>query len=98
MKGSLFFLLFLSIFSNDCKNRLSEERPANAVHYVLDKSWPALPAGFKLGNPAGIGIDTNGNVLVFRRAGRTWPLILPMPQSVIRANTILVLDPRSGTL
>jgi len=63
---------------------------------VMD--WPRLPEGFVLGNPTGLSIDTSGNLLVFHRAYRTWPTIGPLPDTPITANTILIVDPRSGKL
>jgi len=71
---------------------------SSAQQYQQVKNWPNLPAGYHLGNPSGIGIDSQQNIIVFCRAGRVWPLILPMPSSVITANTILLLDRHSGKI
>lgn len=68
------------------------------VEYQLIQDWPELPAGFKLGTPTGIGIDTNQNIFIFHRAGRTWPLLLPMPKSFITSKTILLLDRQTGKI
>jgi peptidylamidoglycolate lyase len=38
--------------------------------YEWVPNWPQLPAGFILGNPTGIGIDSNQNIFVFHRANR----------------------------
>ena len=66
--------------------------------YALVKDWPQLPEGFVLGNPTGIGIDTNQNIFVFHRARRKWPLIGSMPDSKIAIPTILMLDRQSGKI
>lgn len=82
-----------------CSNSHPQPSPAaTGRKYERVKDWPRLPPGFHLGNPSGIGIDSQQNIVVFCRAKRVWPLILPMPQSLITANTILILDPHSGKI
>ena len=66
--------------------------------YELVKGWPQLPDSFTLGNPTGIGIDTNQNIFIFHRSNRKWPLLGPMPKSKINANTISLLDNKSGKI
>ena len=66
--------------------------------YELVKNWPQLPSNFQLGNPTGIGIDTNQNIVVFHRAYRKWPLFGSLPESLISEKTILILDRESGTI
>lgn len=68
------------------------------LQYELVKDWLQLPAGFILGNPTGIDIDREQNVVVFYRATRTWSLPWPMPTSLIKENTIMVLDPKTGKI
>lgn len=92
----LLILLLSACLAISCNTH--EQSAPNQVHYTLVQHWPALPAGFVLGNPTGIGIDTSGNVLVFHRAGRTWPLISPMPDTYITGKTVLVIDRVTGTL
>jgi peptidylamidoglycolate lyase len=69
-----------------------------ATRYELIKNWPQLPAGFTLGNPTGIGIDTNQNIVVFHRADRNWSLFESMPDKPIQSKTILVIDKDNGHL
>lgn len=69
-----------------------------APKYELVKDWPNLPKDIMLGNPTGIGIDTNQHIFIFHRASRTWQLIGPMPNSYIKENTLLELDKNSGKL
>lgn len=66
--------------------------------YELVKNWPNLPQDMELGNPTGIGIDTNQNIVVFHRAKREWPLLGEMPDSAIKSKTILIIDKTSGNL
>lgn len=58
--------------------------------------WPQLPAGVSLGNPTGVGIDTNQNIILFHRAGRDWPWVGAMPAEKISDKTILVLNRITG--
>ena len=67
-----------------------------AIRYELVKHWPRLPDQF-LGNPTGLGVDTQQNLVVFHRAGRTWPWF-GMPKEFIHDKTMLILDKETGTL
>jgi len=66
--------------------------------YQLVKNWPDLPHNFKLGNPTGMGIDTNQDIFIFHRADRTWSSIDSMPGSCISSKTILMLDHDTGKI
>lgn len=68
------------------------------THYERVKGWPRLPDGFHTGNPTGIGIDTEGNPVVFCRAGREWPLFGKMPDTPIGSKTVLIIHKDSGTV
>jgi peptidylamidoglycolate lyase len=70
----------------------------NTIKYELVKNWPDLPKDLKLGNPTGIGIDTNQNIVVFHRADREWPLISTMPDKKISEKTILIIAKDNGKL
>jgi len=67
-------------------------RPAGQHHVV--HGWPELPPGEILGEATGVGIDSNGNVLVFHRAGRVW--MEPFPTEPIARPTVWVFDGRTG--
>lgn len=69
-----------------------------SIKYELVNNWPQLPQNFILGNPTGIAIDTNQNIIVFHRAYRKWPLLGSMPKSFITDNTVLILDKESGNI
>lgn len=90
----------LSLFCGDTVSQKNDQQISNnaAVGYELVKNWLHLPKGFELGNPTGIGTDSKQHVFVFHRAYRKWPLIGPMPDSLIKANTILELDRDKGTV
>ena len=85
---------------NSCKSFRQEKiATADSPHqYELVKNWPQLPVGYTLGNPTGIGIDTNQNIFIFHRADRTWPLLSAMPDSYILEKTILLLDGKTGKI
>jgi peptidylamidoglycolate lyase len=68
-----------------------------STRYELVKNWPKLPQHFQLGNPTGLGIDTQQNLVVFHRAGRTWPWF-GMPEELIDEKTLLILDKDSGII
>ncbi|MFT3704157.1 MAG: peptidyl-alpha-hydroxyglycine alpha-amidating lyase family protein [Agriterribacter sp.] len=69
-----------------------------ATKYELVKNWPDLPKDVKFGNPTGISVDTNQNMVVFRRAGREWSLFSSMPEEPIEDKTILIIDKNNGKL
>ncbi len=66
--------------------------------YELVPNWPQLPAGFVLGNPTGMGVDSSQNIFVFHRADRAWPLSNIMPGDFISSKTILQLDRETGRI
>ena len=68
----------------------------NQDQYVLVKEWPNLPDNLKLGNPTGLGVDPENNIVVFHRANRAWQQ--PMPKDKIQNNTILTLDKNTGNV
>ena len=56
--------------------------------YELVENWLDLPKELKLGNPTGISIDTNQNIVVFHRADREWSLFGSIPDKSIQSKTI----------
>ncbi len=66
--------------------------------YELVKNWLDLPKDLKLGNPTGISIDTNQNIVVFQRADREWNFFSSMPDKPIQSKTILIINKESGKL
>lgn len=66
--------------------------------YELVKNWLDLPKDLKLGNPTGISIDTNQNIVVFHRADREWSIFGSMPGKTIKSKTILIINKNNGKL
>jgi peptidylamidoglycolate lyase len=96
--GSTALLLFsAAAFSGDVpakSSRASIQAPA----YRVVHDWPVLPDGEVLGSVAGVGVNSHGNVLVFHRAGRTWPASDQLELTAIVRPTIDVFDGHSGVL
>ena len=95
-------LIFVSFFiSCCCSAAISQDLKTveNPPKYELVNDWPQLPEGYALSQPGGIGIDTSQNVFVFHRPGRRWKLLDEnFPDSLISANTILMLDRQTGKI
>lgn len=100
IQKTFFPLLLLFLFLNSCKSFRQEKIVTSdtPAQYQLIKDWPQLPGGYALGNPTGMGIDTNQNIFIFHRSGRTWPLISAIPDSYISEKTILLLDSKDGKI
>ena len=64
--------------------------------YQVVHGWPHLPPGELLGQVSGVGVDSRGRVIVFRRAQRNWPLNDSMITDSILAPTVLAFDAASG--
>jgi len=88
-------LLLVCYFLQPIKNGIGLD---TTTKYELVKNWLDLPKDLKLGNPTGISIDTNQNIVVFHRAGREWALLGAMPDSSIKSKTILIIDKDNGKL
>lgn len=101
IKKSIYFifgvtgLLIFSYFLQPIKKGKGFD---TTIKYELVKNWLDLPKDLKLGNPTGISIDTNQNIVVFHRADREWALLEAMPDSPIKSKTILIIDKDSGKL
>lgn len=85
-------LLLLGCGNSEKKEVKKESK--NPDSYVLVEDWPKLPKDLVLGNPTGLGIDSENNILVFHRASRVWKE--PMPEDKIQENTILTLNKQTG--
>jgi peptidylamidoglycolate lyase len=101
LKKLIYFLFLLTALLIACyylQPKKTGKGKDNFTRYELVKDWPKLPGNFALGNPTGVGIDTNQNVFIFHRAGRNWPLFGSMPNTNIASNTILLLDRLNGKI
>ena len=96
-KKSLLILLTSTVLFLQCNtNSSTPVKGASTINYELVKDWPQLLPGYQLGQPTGIGIDTNGHIFIFHRAGRRWTE--PFPDSTISLPTILELDNAIGKI
>lgn len=87
---------FLSILTLTGYKNSEKKEFTNNESYELVDNWPQLPKDFILGNPTGLAVDSNNNLLIFHRANRVWQE--PMPKTKIKENTILILDNKTGEL
>ncbi len=95
LNNILFFLIALLILScNNSRKKKSEQELEHSASYVLVKNWPDLPSDFILGNPTGLGINSENNIVVFHRASSVWQE--PMSKDKIQENTITVFDKQTG--
>lgn len=88
-------LLLVSFFLQSIKKGKGLD---TTTKYELVKNWPDLPKDLKLGNPTGISIDTNQNIVVFHRADREWEYFSSMPDKPIQSKTIFIINKESGKL
>jgi peptidylamidoglycolate lyase len=70
-------------------------RAAAEVRYEEVKGWPALPAGFQMGEAAGVAVDSHGHVFVFHRPGRGFD---PKAADPLTDPAVLMIDDVSGRL
>jgi peptidylamidoglycolate lyase len=94
----LFYLpiAFLLIGCGNSEKKEVTKEFKNSDSYVLVEDWPKLPGDLVLGNPTGLGIDSENNILVFHRASRVWQE--PMPEDKIQENTILTINKQTGEI
>ena len=94
-KNILYFLLTILVLG--CKNPEKKDvkkESKNPDSYVLVENWPKLPKDFVMGNPTGLAMDSENNIVIFHRASRVWQE--PMPKDEIKENTILTLHKQTG--
>jgi len=89
-----FYVLIICVTIYSCQ--IKSDNNVNKLEYELVKDWPQLSLGYTLGQPTGIGINKNENILVFHRASRRWTE--PFPDSLISENTILELEGKTGKI
>lgn len=83
------------LYGCQTKNEPTDDTLEN-IEYELVEDWPQLPPRYQVGQPTGIGIDSEGHIFVFHRASRRWTE--PFPDSLILENTILELENETGKL
>ena len=86
----LIILLFVSLFfyCNESSKSISE--------YELIENWAKIPDDYILGNPTGIALTSNQNLVVFHRGSRSWQV--PMPKEKIIEDTFIKIDKVTGKI
>ena len=51
--------------------------------YELIENWLKIPEDYVFGNPTGVALKSNENLVVFHRGSRSWQV--PMPKDVFGA-------------
>lgn len=69
------------------------QRLTNNDNYRLVADWPRLSSDSTMGQPSGLGVDSQQNLIIFHRAGATSG---SDPSILISRNTILKLDTKTG--
>ena len=90
-------LMIFFIFLFGCTSSKHKENKSKSPIYELVEDWPSLPQGYTLGSVTGIDVDTSQNMVLIHRAWRRWKILNEIfPDTPISANTILVLDRKTG--
>ena len=86
----LIILLFVSLFfcCNESSKSISE--------YELIENWAKIPDDYTLGNPTGVALTSNQNLVVFHRGSRSWQV--PMPKEKIIEDTFIEIDKVTGKI
>ena len=86
----LIILLFVSLFfcCNESSKSISE--------YELIENWAKIPDDYILGNPTGVALTSNQNLVVFHRGSRSWQV--PMPKEKIIEDTFIEIDKVTGKI
>ncbi|MCM5663182.1 peptidyl-alpha-hydroxyglycine alpha-amidating lyase family protein [Galbibacter mesophilus] len=61
--------------------------------YELVENWPKFPKGFSIGQPSGLGMDSQGNLIVFHRANA---VAGDTTLNKIQVNTLLKINAETG--
>lgn len=71
---------------------------AKAVNsdYSVVHGWPVLPETAIFEEVSSVAVNSQGNVLVLQRGGRTWPDSDVLDQTLIPVPTVFVFDGQTG--
>ena len=86
----LILLLFIPLFfsCNESTKSISE--------YELIENWAKIPDDYIFGNPTGVALKSNQNLVVFHRGNRSWQM--PMPKEKIIEDTFIEIDRVTGKI
>jgi len=96
LRRAVLTVLVVTVAASLAPGWLSGSAPAGATVtaqgrslpiFEVDGTWPAVPAGMRLGAPSSIAIDAQDNVWVLHR-----PLTLPPEQAAMAAPPVVVFD------
>ena len=79
-------------------NPVATTQKSRWTAYHVVHGWPQLPKGRDLGGVSGVGVDSRGNVFVFHRNDRTWPVSNVLSLQPIVLPTVTVFDGRTGKI
>ena len=85
------FDYFLLLVLLSCSNNKEKEST-----YIPVENWPNITNNLVIGNPTGLALKSNQNLVVFHRGSRSWQT--PMPKDKIEENTIIEIDNSSGEI
>ncbi|MCX2745316.1 peptidyl-alpha-hydroxyglycine alpha-amidating lyase family protein [Mangrovivirga sp. M17] len=91
-------VLLLTLSCTKSKDNREANREDTKGRYELVADWPNLPEGLVLGSPAGLGLDTEGNLMVFHRSSRRWDRDTISTLPLIPENTISTIDTNTGEI
>jgi len=87
MKKLILLLFFLLVFCcNESTKYINE--------YELIENWIKIPDNYVFGNPTGVALNSNQNLVVYHRGSRSWQV--PMPKEKIMEDTFVEIDKISG--
>lgn len=92
---AVLFLIVAAYFLQPIKKGKGSD---STIKYEPVENWPNLPADLQLGNPTGISIDTNQQIVVYHRADREWNFFQEMPDKYIQQKCILIINKGDGKL
>lgn len=94
--GATALLFLFAIFGSSAQGTSFGSPPC--LSYRIVQGWPVLPEGEVLGEVAGVGVDSRGNVFVFHGADRPWPESNVLSLKPIALPTITVFDGHQGSV
>ncbi len=89
--------MYFSLLLAACDDESVDRAPIPPPSFEVVHGWPDLPDGELLGQASGVGVQLDGDVMVFRRADREWGSGA-LSTEPIAAPTVMRFDAESGAL